>query len=59
MSGVNDEREEEPRKGRGEGPWREKSVDGITPLGRRHHGGGEGGVGELTMVSLVVRLQSP
>jgi len=29
----------------GEGPWREKSMDGITPLGRSHQGGGERGWG--------------
>jgi len=43
----------------GEGPWREKRVDDITPLGRSHQGGGEGAVEELSMISLVLRFQSP
>jgi len=43
----------------GEGPGREKSVDSITPLGRSHQGGAEGGVEKLTMISLVLRFQLP
>jgi len=59
MSGVNDEQEQEPHGGRGEGPWGEERVDGITPLGRCYQGGGEGGVEKLTMISLVLRFQLP
>jgi len=40
---VNDAREQKPRGGRGEGSTRAMSGDGITPLGRSHEGGGEGG----------------
>jgi len=57
MSGVNDEREQEPRGGGGR-PQRERRGDGITPLGRSHQGGGEGVVVDPTMISLVLRFQS-
>jgi len=40
-------------------PLREKRGDSITPLGRSHQGGGEGGVVDATMISLVLRFQSP
>jgi len=43
--GVNNEQEQEPGGGRGEGPQRERSGDGITPQGRSHQGGGERGGG--------------
>jgi len=45
MAGVNDEQEQEPRRGGGK-PLRERRGDSITPLGRSHQGGGEGEVVE-------------
>ena len=48
-----------PMEGEGEGPWRERCGDGIAPIGRSHQRGGERGVEELTMISLVLRFQSP
>jgi len=47
-----------PMEGGAEGPLREKSGDGITPIGRSHQRGGVGVWGELTMSSLVLRFQS-
>jgi len=44
-AGVNDEQEQEPRRGGGK-PLRERRGDSITPLGRSHQGGGEGVVVE-------------
>jgi len=58
MSGVNDEREQEPCDGGGR-PQRVRRGDSITPLGRCHEGGGEGVVVDSTMISLVLRFQSP
>jgi len=58
MSRVNDEQEREPRRGGGR-PQRERRGYGVTPLGRSHQGGGEGAVVDLTMISLVLRFQSP
>ena len=43
--GVNDKQEQEPCRGGGK-PLRERRGDSITPLGRSHHGGGEGVVVE-------------
>jgi len=40
-------------------PLRERRGGGITPLGKSHQGGGEEVVVDPTMISLVVRLQSP
>ena len=58
MSGVKDEREQEPHGGGGR-PQRERRCDSITPLGRSHQGGGEGEGVDPTMISLVLRFQSP
>ena len=58
MSGVNDKRKQEPHRGGGR-PQRERRGDSGTPLGRSHEGGGEGVVADLTMISLVLRFQSP
>jgi len=57
-AGVNEEQEQEPR-GEGGRPQRERRGDSGTPLGRSHEGGGEGVVADLTMISLVLRFQSP
>ena len=56
MSGVNDEREQEPRGG-GCRPQSERRGDSITPLGGSHQGGGEGAVVDPTMIFLVLRFQ--
>jgi len=40
-------------------PLRERRGDSITPLGRSHQGGGEGVVVDPTIISLVLRFQSP
>jgi len=58
MSGVNDEQEREPRRGGGK-PQRERRGYSIPPLGRSHQVGGEGVVVDATMISLVLRFQSP
>ena len=57
-AGVNDEREQEPHRGGGR-PQRERRGESITPLGRGHQGGAEGVVVDPTMISLVLRFQSP
>jgi len=57
MSEVNDEQEPEPRGGGR--PRRERLGGRITPLGKGHQGGGEGVVVDPTMISLVLRSQSP
>ena len=58
MSEVNDEQEQEPLGGGGRA-LRERSGGSITPLGKSHQGGGEGVVVNPTMISLVLRFQSP
>ena len=58
MRGVNDEQEREPHRG-GDRPQRERRGYGFTPLGRSHQGAGEGAVVDPTMISLVLRFQSP
>ena len=58
-AGVNDEWEQEPHGGKGEGPRKERRGGGITLLGQSHQGGGEGGVEELRIISLVLRFQLP
>ena len=58
MSEVNHEQEQEPGGGEGRPQW-ERRGDTITPLGRSHQGGGEGVVVDPTMISLVLRFQSP
>jgi len=40
-------------------PHRERRGCSIAPLGRNHQGGGEGVVVDPTMISLVLRFQSP
>jgi len=40
-------------------PQRERRGYGITPLGRSHQGGGEEMVVDPTMISLVLRFESP
>jgi len=58
MSKVNDKQEQEPRGGGGR-PLRERRGGSITPLGKSHQGAGEGVVVNPTMISLVLRFQSP
>ena len=58
MSGVNDQRKPEHRNGGGR-PQRERRGYSIAPLDRSDQGGGEGLVVDPTMISLVLRLQSP
>ena len=43
----------------GKGPRKERWGDSVTPLGRSHQGGGEAGVVDPTIISLVLRFQSP
>jgi len=43
----------------GKGPRKERRGDGITLLGRSHQGRGEGEVVDPTIISLVLRFQSP
>jgi len=57
-AGVNDQQEQEPH-GAGGRPQRERRGCGIAPVGRSHQGGGEGVVVDPTMISLVLRFQSP
>jgi len=57
MSGVNNERKLESRRGGGS-PQRERRGYSITPGGRSHQGGGEGVVVDAKRISLVVRFQS-
>jgi len=45
--------------GGGDTPQRERRGDSITLLGRGHQGEGEGMVVDPTMISLVLRFQSP
>jgi len=58
MSEANDEQEQEQRGGWGK-PQRERRAGSITPLGRSHQGGGEEVVVDPTLISLVLRFQSP
>jgi len=51
-------RKQEPHGGGGR-PQRERRGCSIAPLGRSHQGGGEGVVVDPTMISLVLRFQSP
>jgi len=44
-------------EGGGRAPDRNRRGDGIADVGRSHQGGGEGGVEELTIISLVLRFQ--
>jgi len=49
---------ENPMERGGRAPERERRGDRVTALGRSYQEGGEGGVEELTMISLVLRFQS-
>jgi len=58
ISRVNNQQEQEPR-GRGGRPLRQRRAGSITPLGKSHQGGGEGVVVDPTIISQVLRFQSP
>jgi len=58
ISGVNNEQEQAPRGGGGR-PLRERRGGSIALLGKSHQGGGKGVVVDPTMISLMLRFQSP